>query len=460
MGEKVPTKPVDPAVTGLVVGAGVVGAVELTRGSRLRAVRGVGASGCGDVGGSETSDVADRGRRSVDDEPADDGDDVAAVEDSRTAVGVEAADGRAGCGSDDRTSAGVGPGAGVAVHAPVQTSVAETSAATATVVGQPTRHAGIDPPSHARGEVCGHTFRMSSVQPRVRPPRLVRSSASLAARERAREEVRAQLRAVARRHIAERGAADLSLRAVARELGMTSSAVYRYVNSRDDLLTSMIVESYESVAAVAEHADRERAGAGSNPAERWLAVARAIRDWAHEHPHEYALIYGSPIPGYRAPAEAGPASSRVWRVVAGVMESAVSTGSLRPPARPFDVDGLIAGHVLAAVSLPAAPFTDYIVRGMALFSSLIGGISAELFGHFHGLTTDADRVFDLVVATGAQGVGLELPVSQRDREPEPRGARSENAKEAPALWGSAGAPLRGAGSAGERIDAPSPRTPG
>ncbi|QNK82765.1 TetR/AcrR family transcriptional regulator [Nakamurella sp. PAMC28650] len=240
-----------------------------------------------------------------------------------------------------------------------------------------------------------------------------RNSASQAARARAKEAVRIQLREIARRHIQERGTADLSLRAVARELDMTSSTIYRYVRSREELITSLVVESYEAVAEAAERADRLHAGAGADAAARWLGIARAIRTWALLHPYEYTLIYGSPM-GDVPSAAVGPPAARIWRVVAGLMSTAVSTGVLHPHARPFDVQGLVADHVLATLGPPAAPFDDFIVRGMALFSSLIGAISTELSGHFHGLTTDADRLFDLVVATGAQGVGLDLPVEVVD----------------------------------------------
>lgn len=241
-----------------------------------------------------------------------------------------------------------------------------------------------------------------------------RNGASQAAAARAKEAVRVQLRDIARRHIQERGAADLSLRAVARELDMTSSAIYRYVTSREALITSLVVESYEAVAEAAERVDRIHAGAGADAAARWLAIARAIREWARLHPHEYTLIYGSPMTDVPSPA-VGPAVARIWRVVAGLISTAVTTGVLHPRARTFDVRGLIAEHVLVTVGAPAAPFDDFIVRGMALFSSLIGALSAELSGHFRGLTTDADRLFDLLVATGAQGVGLDLPVDRVDR---------------------------------------------
>ena len=82
---------------------------------------------------------------------------------------------------------------------------------------------------------------------------------------------------------------------------MVSSAVYRYFPSRDELLTALIVDAYDAVGAAAEEAlaAHRRRGAGA----RWLAVSQAIRAWALAHPHEYALIYGSPVPGYAAPPD-------------------------------------------------------------------------------------------------------------------------------------------------------------
>lgn len=208
---------------------------------------------------------------------------------------------------------------------------------------------------------------------------------------------------------------DLSLRAIARELNMTSSAVYRYVSSRDDLIASLVVESYESIVDITESADRLHARSGRDAAGRWLAIAREIRAWAHDHPDEYGLIFRWPTTAYLASPRTAAAKVRLWRVIAGVMDTALATGVLRPPARPFDVDGLIAGGPLASVNGPAAPLTDFSVRTMALVSSLIGAISAELFGPFERLTAHPERVFDMVVAIGAVGVGLALPVEGGDR---------------------------------------------
>src|SRR4051812_10674543 len=127
------------------------------------------------------------------------------------------------------------------------------------------------------------------------------------ARERVRAELTAEITDAARRQLGEVGAAALSLRAVARDVGMVSSAVYRYFPSRDDLLTRLIIDGYDALGLAAETADDPSA----TPVERWLTVCRAVRAWALAHPHEYALLYGSPVPGYAAPADTVPAAARV-----------------------------------------------------------------------------------------------------------------------------------------------------
>src|SRR5215212_10853067 len=147
------------------------------------------------------------------------------------------------------------------------------------------------------------------------------------ARERVRAELTAEITEVARRQLGEVGAAALSLRAVARELGMASSALYRYFPSRDDLLTRLIIDGYDALGDAADAADDPSAP----PAERWLGVCRAVRAWARAHPHEYALLYGSPVPGYRAPQDTVPAASRVGVVLGRILGEAAHSGAL-PPA--------------------------------------------------------------------------------------------------------------------------------
>src|SRR5579859_2435714 len=117
----------------------------------------------------------------------------------------------------------------------------------------------------------------------------------LTPRARARAEMTDEIKRVAREHLAAQGP-DLSLRAVARELGVVSSAVYRYFASRDELLTALIIDAYNELGAAAETA--EAAVSRRDLAGRWIALGRGIRGWAVANPHEYALLYGSPVPGY------------------------------------------------------------------------------------------------------------------------------------------------------------------
>lgn len=157
-------------------------------------------------------------------------------------------------------------------------------------------------------------------------------STAHSARARARIEVTAAIKDEARRQLAAEGAAKLSLRAVARELGMVSSALYRYFPSRDDLLTALIIDAYDSVGEAAETA--RDAASDAAPTPRWTAVCEAVRAWALAHPHEYALIYGSPVPGYVAPDTTIPAASRVGLVLIGILRDAVRGPGVTFPRSP------------------------------------------------------------------------------------------------------------------------------
>src|SRR6204780_4082549 len=116
-----------------------------------------------------------------------------------------------------------------------------------------------------------------------------KNAAPRTARERARVELTREIKEEARRQLAATGANGLSLRAVARELGMVSSALYRYYPSRDDLLTALIIDAYNAIGEAAETAIASAVpGGDAGPARaRWIAACHAIRDWARSRPHEY-----------------------------------------------------------------------------------------------------------------------------------------------------------------------------
>ncbi|MFG3281020.1 TetR/AcrR family transcriptional regulator [Streptomyces sp. NPDC048111] len=225
------------------------------------------------------------------------------------------------------------------------------------------------------------------------------------ARARARIEVTAAIKDEARRQLAADGAAKLSLRAVARELGMVSSALYRYFPSRDDLLTALIIDAYDAVGEAAERALAEQ-DAGAPPAVRWVAVCRAVRAWALGHSHEYALIYGSPVPGYSAPeATVGPAS-RVGLVLLSIARDAHRGKGIAPPrpAAPLRAEAERMAADLAPDLPPAAA-----VALVTAWAQLFGLISFEAFGQFHRVVEDREPFFVHAAEQLARSVGLVLP---------------------------------------------------
>lgn len=222
------------------------------------------------------------------------------------------------------------------------------------------------------------------------------------ARARVRDDLTREIKDAARRQVEDRGSASLSVRAVAREIGMVSSAVYRYFPSRDELLTALIVDAYDVVGEAAERA--ESAVRRGDFAGRWMAVVRAVRTWAVGHPHEYALIFGSPVPGYHAPPDTVDPAARIPVLLLGLLTDAVGAGRVRmaasrPMPRPVrsDLRGL---RDLVAPTLSE----QYLGRAVMAWTQLIGSLSFELFGHLKGAVHDYESYFDYQML----GIGLDL----------------------------------------------------
>jgi AcrR family transcriptional regulator len=230
-------------------------------------------------------------------------------------------------------------------------------------------------------------------------------SAPLGARARVRAELTREIKEVARRHLAESGAAALSLRAVARELNMASSAVYRYFPSRDDLLTALIVDAYNAVGAAAEldESGVRRADAGG----RWMATARAVREWAVAHPQEYALIYGSPVPGYQAPLDTIDPAARIPLLLLRIVNDCANAGRLHAAAEEQPMPKALRAD-LAALGEQAAPDLSphQLARVAMAYVELIGVISFELFGHLNNVVHDYSAHFDFQLRRVVLELGL------------------------------------------------------
>ncbi|AVH60327.1 MULTISPECIES: TetR/AcrR family transcriptional regulator [Streptomyces] len=233
-------------------------------------------------------------------------------------------------------------------------------------------------------------------------------STAQGARARARIEVTAAIKDAARRQLAAEGAAKLSLRAVARELGMASSALYRYFPSRDDLLTALIIDAFNSLGESAEAAHDNAAEAG--PAQRWIAVCEAVRGWALGHPHEYALIYGSPVPGYTAPEDTVPAASRVGLVLIDIVRDAHQGLGLAKPPLPAE---LAPEAVRMAADFAPDLTPETVTALVAAWAQLYGLVGFELFGQFNGVVEDRETFFRHAVTQLAHGVGLVYPQQGR-----------------------------------------------
>jgi AcrR family transcriptional regulator len=204
------------------------------------------------------------------------------------------------------------------------------------------------------------------------------------ARQARRDDVTARIVRLGRAHLAEHGAAALSLRAVTRDLGLVSSAVYRYVANRDELLTLLLVDAYTELA---DAVDTTVSAASGQPwAARILRAAHAVREWALREPARYALLYGSPVPGYSAPAEqtTGPGTRVVRALLAlvaeGVTAGDIGTGSGTGPA-PLPAS-LRPGLAAVATGLGLALPPDVLARATMLWSVLIGAVSLEVFGQY------------------------------------------------------------------------------
>jgi AcrR family transcriptional regulator len=214
-------------------------------------------------------------------------------------------------------------------------------------------------------------------------------------RQDARDRVEAQIIELGRRHLVTGGAAGLSLRAIARDLGMVSSAVYRYVASRDDLLTLLLVDAYSELA---DAVDLARDATDGTWQDQVVAMAHAARTWAVGQPARWALLYGSPVPGYHAPAERTVEPGT--RVVGGLFDAIA--------------DGIAAGDISVTNIRVAQPLSsDFdrlraefnfpgddtaVAKCFLLWACVVGAISLEVFGQYGADTlTQPEAVFDLQV---------------------------------------------------------------
>ncbi|WP_020670626.1 TetR/AcrR family transcriptional regulator [Amycolatopsis nigrescens] len=225
-------------------------------------------------------------------------------------------------------------------------------------------------------------------------------------RARVRAELTEEIKATARRHLAADGA-NLALRAVARDLGMVPSALYRYFASRDELLTALITDAYNALGEAVETA--EAAVPRDELRGRWLAVCHAVRDWALVNPAEYTLLYGSPVPGYAAPADTVPPAARVVNALGRVLADSAADGVLpgftvRPPAALREELRTLSAQ--QGPELPDAAAEVLLTAGIAAWVQLFGLVNFEVFGRFDDIFQARGELFDVQMRLMADLAGV------------------------------------------------------
>lgn len=231
-------------------------------------------------------------------------------------------------------------------------------------------------------------------------------------RARVRRETLAELKRATLEEIRATGAVGLSLRSVARRMGMSPAGLYRYVDSREALLTLLIADGYHDLGhhlEVALGAPAGRGGVDDRPlpappmvagedadvADRLRAVARTYRSWSVTHPGEFGLLFGDPIPGYAAP-EGGPTVEGMTRMGSALgrpLLEAYRQGRLR----------LHPAHATPELVARLGPM-EHLVGDLPLelsallllaWGRLHGQVSLEVFGHHHWLFPEGcEQLFD------------------------------------------------------------------
>ena len=196
-------------------------------------------------------------------------------------------------------------------------------------------------------------------------------------RERYRTQVRAEIKERAWEQIATAGASALSLNAIAKQMGMSGPALYRYYSNRDALITDLIRDAYRSLADTFQAAH----AAGADVA----GLAHALRGWALEDPQRYFLIYGTPVPGYHAPQDITGISSEIMATLLDAW-AALTQDS---PATPFSTH--LDDHRDWADGHPAPSTTLH--RALNFWTRMHGVLSLELAGHFTGMGFDPALLF-------------------------------------------------------------------
>jgi AcrR family transcriptional regulator len=202
-----------------------------------------------------------------------------------------------------------------------------------------------------------------------------------------------EIRATAWQQIAEAGAAALSLRGIAREMGMTAPALYRYYKDRDSLITALLIDAFTAFTGALENG--RDAYAAADHAGRFRAICKSYFDWAMQNPQRYALMFGTPIPDQLFASELGPVAQRSFLVLQGVIGEAHSAGILRGEITALRLPARLRSRyeALKTMGMPYVP----LVTHLALLYQYLSGFLAEQVESFVDIEIERmARIFGFV----------------------------------------------------------------
>lgn len=226
--------------------------------------------------------------------------------------------------------------------------------------------------------------------------------------EKLNEKTREAIKATARALMAEKGTAGLSLRAIARQLEMTAPALYHYFGSLDDLITALLVDAFTNHAAYVRTVRDAAVAGGKSYGEQLMAAMRAYRQWALDHPIDFQLIYGNPIPGYNAPADVTtPAARSMGEIFMETVMAGVSAGAIRPPDFWQPIPTTVATHYMRHHGLDAhvAPFFHAMNYA---WNTMHGMVTLEVYNHAAPVVGDTDAFYDHAIGQLLHFLGLNL----------------------------------------------------
>ncbi|WP_369031735.1 MULTISPECIES: TetR/AcrR family transcriptional regulator [Streptomyces] len=234
-------------------------------------------------------------------------------------------------------------------------------------------------------------------------------------RERLRAETAAEIKAIALKHMAAGGAAALSLRAIARDMGMTAGAIYSYYETRDALINALITDVYTSLADTLEAAHEQVDE--HDTAQRILAHGTAYRQWAISHPEEFQLVYGDPVPGYQMP-EGGPATEAELRVctllgqlvAAAWPHAAAAQAGEEHSWEDFQPDLTDALHTKEPDLPPAA-----LALTLRIWGRMHGLVALEVYGHLRTQIVNPAKLYQQELLDLTSSLGLPVPAASAGR---------------------------------------------